>query len=148
MSYSHVTLYIYLALLLHFKNNFNTANLSNLWDYERLFPKALPKKCVGGNQKKYWDVINNEIIRIIGISKEDFDSYINECKKLQLNCIKSNYKYIENVKKKAIIKIKSDEEKMTEAEVRKDYIECKTFILTNKLDKFLENIKRFRLKNK
>ena len=140
--------YIYLALLLHFKNNFNTANLSNLWDYERLFPKALPKKCVGGNQKKYWDVINNEIIRIIGISKEDFDSYINECKKLQLNCIKSNYKYIENVKKKAIIKIKSDEEKMTEAEVRKDYIECKTFILTNKLDKFLENIKRFRLKNK
>ena len=65
-----------------------------------------------------------------------------------MNCIKSNYKYIENVKKKAIIKIKSDEEKMTETEVRKDYIECKTFILTNKLDKFLENIKRFRLKNK
>lgn len=64
--------YKYLALLLNFKEKYDTKKLKELWNYERIFPEPLKKSMQGGNKKAYWDAINKEIISIAGISKDDF----------------------------------------------------------------------------
>lgn len=139
--------YIYLALLLHFKNRFDTDDLAELWDYDRLFPKTLPKKSEEGNRKLYWNVVDNELIRITGITSDIFYSYIENCKLIQLECVQYNYDHIRNEKEKIINKIRYDEKNMSESEVREAYAEYKISNETKKLDDYMKRIKDFRLKN-
>lgn len=138
--------YVLLAVLLHFKDKFQTAKLSELWDYDRLFPKQLPKKSKDGNRKLYWDVIEREIIRIIGISDEEFCDYLKMCKAKQRECINKNYEYIRRRKEQLIEDIRAEAAKMSEKEVREAYIGYKIKIETKRMDDCMERIKKFRLK--
>ena len=45
--------YKYLAFLLKYKNRYNSTDLRNLWDYDRLFPNALTKSIPNGNKTSY-----------------------------------------------------------------------------------------------
>lgn len=86
--------YVYLAMLLHFKDRFEPHTLADMWDYNRLFPKKLEKETKEGNKKQYWHVIEKELLRILGISQMEYQEYIEKCKKHQMECVKKNYDYI------------------------------------------------------
>ena len=137
--------YIYLALLLHFKDKFSPERIAELWQYDRLFPKALPKKSRMGNRKLYWEVINAEIMRITHLGENEFVSYINQCKAIQMECIEQNYNLIKMQKDIIVEQIKKDEAAMTEQEVREAFAEYKISTMTKSLDDFMERIKNFRL---
>lgn len=138
--------YIYLALLLNFKSQFDTENLAELWQYERLFPKPLPKKSKTGNRKLYWDVINVELMRIMNITESEFLLYLEKCKKFQLTCVRENYNLVKEKKKNIVKKIKLETDSMTEQEVREEFAQYKIKTMTQNLDNFMERIENFRLK--
>lgn len=138
--------YIYLSLLLNFKDHFDTSTLAELWQYERLFPKPLPKKSKTGNRKLYWDVIDKELIRIMGITDSEFTSYLKKCKSLQSKCIKKNYDLIKEYKSNIVKEIKLEAKTMTEQEVRENFAKYKINTMTKNLDNFMERIENFRMK--
>lgn len=137
--------YIYLALLLHYKDRYNTLKIQKLWNYEKLFPQALPKKMKGGNRKPYWDKINAVLMNIIGINKQEYNNYLLKCKNFQRQCIKSKLEKLENQKQKIIQHIKDECQLLDTKELRKELIDYKISKETEKLNALIQNINKFRL---
>ena len=137
--------YIHLALLLHFKSKYQTVNLKNLWNYDKLFPIRLSKKISGGNRNAYWDTINSEIISILGISQNDFLEYFKKYKNLQTECIKKNIDKLIKSKEIIIKKIKTECNALSIEELRENFLEYRIENETRKIDEFIDRIRNFRL---
>lgn len=138
--------YIYLATILHYKNNFNPATLINLWNYDRLFPTALEKKMEGGNKIPYWDKINGELARILNISNQELCNQINTYKEIQKYCINEILKALNEKKGAIVCRIKNQCEQMSDKEARKELAAYKIDNETKNLDDYIGRIKKFRLK--
>ena len=78
--------YKYFAFLL----KYNSTDLRNLWDYDRLFPNAFTKSIPNGNKTSYWNVINKEIKAITHVSQDEFEQFFDYAEKLLTQCIQAN----------------------------------------------------------
>ena len=138
--------YKYLALILHYKDNFTDEELLGLWDYERLFPEKLPKKIQNGNKKLYWQVINAEMIRILKISAKDLADYMSNVETMIVNCVKANYKVIEEIKAKRVKHIAESVEREVDIEkLKKEIINYKVQAETSDLDDIMTRMVEWRM---
>ena len=137
--------YIHLALLLHFRRKKSTKKLKKLWDYEKLFPDPLKKNVDGGNRLAYWKAVNGEICSILKISESDFCAYFEKCKNLQFKCIRKNIEKLQEIKTQTIKNIKNECEKLSEEELRKEFVKYKIKAETSRIDEFIDRIRKFRL---
>ena len=87
--------YKYLAFLLKYSTQYDTKNLVQLWDHARIFPVALKNKAT--NKKDYWDIINQEIIRITKTTPEVLSIFMSSADQSINNCIKANIAYLQKV---------------------------------------------------
>lgn len=131
---------------MHFKDNYSTNELENLWNYKKLFPNRLEKKIIGGNRNAYWKVINEEIISTLKITAVEFKSYFQKCKDLQIECIKKNIEKLRESKKQIIEQIEKDCDKLSVEELKKNFLEYKIKVETQQIDEFINRIVEFRLK--
>lgn len=108
--------YKYLALLLHFKKSYSTCDLVKLWEYKTLFPQKITKK--ENNKKKYWDIIDKEILSICHISQKQLENFIKyadieieSCIKADLDKLKQHQKHIISIIQEEINNISNTEAK-------------------------------------
>ncbi len=138
--------YKYLSFLLKYKNNFNTTDLANLWDYNRIFPTILPKKMQGGNRNAYWLKIDAEILRITKTTPQELRKYISEADKLIHECILANLTILEKNKYDISFSIKDSINAETDInKLKREIIEYKTISETSTLTALISRIKNFRL---
>lgn len=120
--------------------------IRDLWDYDRLFPEKLPKKMAGGNKKTYWEVIDNEILRITGATREEYEDYLSKADKLIRECILSNIKCLQRVSKDIEQSIKQSIEAISDMQVlKKTLTEYKIERETFNLKRTIDRISEFRL---
>jgi hypothetical protein len=137
--------YIYLAMILHYKSNFETDRLIELWDYERLFPHPLEKKVNGGNRVPYWYTINKELMRVLCITKQELNDALIFYKGLQQNHIKQILRRLTEKKEKIIIDIQNSCNQMNEKQVREELESYKIEKETREVNNFIDRIKKFRI---
>lgn len=138
--------YKYLSFLLKYKSNYDTNNLSSLWDYNRIFPSALPKKMQGGNRTAYWLKINKEIVQITNTSAQELLKYMSNADILIRECILANLSILEKNKAIIIANIQTAVNAETDINnLKKEIIEYKTEAETGTLNDLINRIKSFRL---
>lgn len=138
--------YKYLSFLLKYKDRYSTSSLSNLWDYNRLFPSALQKKMQGGNRTAYWHKINAEICTITNTTPAELTSYIAAADNLIQECILANLAILENNKADIISEINASVNGETDIEkLKREIIAYKTQAETGTLTDLITRIKNFRL---
>lgn len=138
--------YKYLSFLLKYKNNFNTADLAALWDYNRIFPTTLQKKMQGGNRNAYWLKIDSEIVRITKTTPKELGKYISEADKLIRECILANLAILEKNKSDIISSINDSVNAETDInKLKRKIIEYKTAAETGTLTDLISRINNFRL---
>lgn len=138
--------YKYLSFLLKYKDRYNTTDLANLWDYNRLFPNTLTKKMAGGNKSAYWKVIDAEIVRITKTSNSELKGYMTSADALIRECILANLKILENNKSAIIEAINNSVSSESNIDkLKKEIIAYKTASETKTLTDLISRIKNFRL---
>lgn len=135
--------YKYLSLILFYKNNFEINKLSELWDYDLLFPTPLLKK--DNNKTKYWNKIDSTLLNILNIERHDFDLYIENCNKLMRIYIKTNLRLLQFENDKRIKAIKNEIEEKNYEELKQLYIKDKIYFETKQILDLIARIKNFRL---
>ena len=138
--------YKYLSFLLKNKSKYNTKDLSNLWDYNRIFPTALQKKMQGGNRNAYWLKIDAEIVRITNTSSQELKTYISAADKLIRECILANLAILEKNKSDIIADINKSVNSETDInKLKREIIDYKTAAETGTLTDLISRINNFRL---
>lgn len=137
--------YKYLALLLNFKDRYDTLKLRELWDYNRLFPAILSKNMESGNKTKYWTVINKEILRITGIDQKEFDDFMTCADSKIYNCVEANLQLLESKRKELIAGIKTEVFNLDEKILRESLIDFRIKSETKTIDQLIGHIQNFRL---
>lgn len=117
----------------------------SLWDYNRLFPTILSKNIEGGNKTKYWSIINKEILRITGISQNEFDDFIICANSKIYNCIEANLQLLESKRNELIAGIKIDVSKLDEEILRESLIDFRIKSETKVINQLIGHIQDFRL---
>lgn len=137
--------YKYLALLLHYKNKYKTADLQKLWNYKSIFPEKIPKKAKGGNKKQYWEKINGVISEIISEPQSEIDAYMTQAETKIAECVLCHIVLLNNIKDNRIKKIKDHINSETDINKLKNMlIDYQIEIETDEIDVMIERIKRFR----
>jgi len=137
--------YKYLSFLLINKANYDVKKLESLWDYERLFPNPLSKDMPGGNRDAYWSVINNEIINITGLPREDLQRHIQKSDTIIRDCVQSNLLNLEHRRQSIINKIRHDVDSKDIENIREDFAKYMINAETSTIDVLIARIKKFRL---
>ncbi len=138
--------YKYLSFLLKYKNNYNTNDLEQLWNYNRIFPTILEKNMVGGNRNIYWLKIDTEIIRITKTSPKILDEYKAHSDSLINTCIKQNLLALQGKRYDIITEIQMSVDKETNLNtLKKDVITYRISTETRNLDELINRINKFRL---
>lgn len=136
--------YKYLSVLLFSKNRYNTNDLQNLWDYERLFPSPLVKTMAGGNKDAYWRVINQEILRITGVSPDEFKRYLQLCDQIINACVSANLANMVHLRQSIIDRIKAEVESEDIETLREHLVLYMTDAETALINDLIMRIKSFR----
>ena len=137
--------YKYLSYLLHHKGSFSVNDLTNLWDYKRIFPDKLPQTMAGGNKTPYWNKIDAEIVKITGTSKETLRAYMDAAGALIADCVNKNIAFLQNERRKTVDRITEDVNKVNDiAQLRAQLQEYMVQTQTKEVDQMLERIKEFR----
>jgi len=137
--------YKYLSLFLKFKDSFNPSHLEFLWDYEKIFKNQLLKKMEGGNKKAYWSAINEQILDISNISKDDFLTFMKEAD-IKINTyIKGIIKDLKQTKENITNSIRYEIEQEDIDKIREKYTEYKIHQETELFDILIKRITDFRL---
>ena len=138
--------YKYLSYLLKTKSNYSTTELSELWDYSRIFPNILPKKMKGRNKKAYWSKIDSEILNITHTTSEELHNYILQADQLIKECIQANLERLEYQKGAIITEINNSINTETDInKLKEEIIEYKIAAETGNLTDLINRIKNFRL---
>ncbi len=137
--------YKYLALLLNFKEDYDTSNLRKLWDYERIFPEPLKKTMAGGNKKQYWEAINREIVSITRIRPKDFEDFL-YCADMKINeCVKANLQLLIDKRNELVKTIRQEVDSLDAAQLRESLSEFRIKSETKIIDSLIGRIQEFRL---
>lgn len=128
----------YLGFLLHYKDSFVINNLTNLWDYQRLFPQQTDQK------EDYWKVINAEISRITGKNATEISEYMELADDFIEDIVNDGLTYLENYREFIISSASLEVQNMSLDDLIKMYIDFKISSETEALDKNIDNIKNFR----
>lgn len=134
--------YKYLAFLLAYSNLYNTNDLINLWDFEKLFPSPLKNKVT--NKKEYWDKINNEIIKITNTSSEILNFFLSYADKLINRYVEYNILYLNDKIKKIKMKKKEELDRLDKETLEKKLLDLMIKEDTKDIEQSLKNINRFR----
>lgn len=135
--------YKYLALLLYFKNKYNTEDLKELWNYEKLFPVEITKR--EDNKQCYWKVINKTIENICHITSKDINEFIeNANSKIKL-CIVANLERLQQHKNEIINHIKEEIANINNKEAKQLLQQYKIEKETENINILCKRIKKFRL---
>lgn len=138
--------YKYLSYLLKNKSKYKTTDLATLWDYNRIFPKALLKNMHGGNRTAYWAKIDAEIVRITNTTPQELRTYISDANTLIKECILANLAILEQNRSSIIAHINTSVNAETDInKLKKEIIEYKTATETGTLTDLINRIKNFRL---
>lgn len=137
--------YKYIALLLNFKERYDTVRLKNLWNYSEIFPEPLKKTVAGGNKKRYWEAINRQILAVTGIAQNEFDDFL-YCADARIeSCIRENLHLLECKREELVKQIKKEVEALDEKELRNSLIEFRIKSETTIIDNLIGRIQEFRL---
>lgn len=134
--------YIHMAYILNNKHNFNSFNLKELWNYERIFPQIIRKK--GGNRDEYWEKINSEIVSITNTNKSQLNQFISESKDKKQNYIKEILEKLENHLKERQKETYDELEKMSTKEIKDLLVSLRIKDEEEDLKKRINNIKDYR----
>lgn len=138
--------YKYLAYLLATKYKYNPNDLSQLWNYNRIFPSTLLKKTPGGNRIAYWEKINAEILRITHTSHLELQRYLTYADALINQCINENLYILEQNKANIINQINSSVNAEKDInKLKEEIIAYKTAAETEPITELICRIKNFRL---
>ncbi|MBR4375040.1 MAG: HindIII family type II restriction endonuclease [Treponema sp.] len=135
--------YKYLALILHFRNRFDSKNLKKLWDYDRLFPKALKDK--KNNKERYWKTINNELLLVLNIKQDEFEEYLKIAESKITNYIQGQTIYFSSLKETVKAAITKEINGYDLETARKKLMEIRLETETKRYTEIIERIKKFRL---
>lgn len=135
--------YKYIALLLKYKNNIKNDSILNLWNYNVLFPDKLSNK--KNNKSNYWNILNKTIRGILNITEKEFSNTLENFDNKIKKCIEEHIKNL--TQHSSIMKenIKRNVNMLTPEKAKKEYIEYKTRIETEPINKTIRRIKTFRL---
>lgn len=137
--------YKYLALLLNFKDEYDTTKLKELWNYERIFSQPLKKTIPNGNKKAYWSAINKEIIAITGISQEQFDDFLC-CADIKINeCVLANLRLLMKKRDELIELIKREVSALDITQLRNALMESRIKSETVIINNLIGRIQEFRM---
>ena len=137
--------YKYLALLLNFKDDYDTNRLKELWNYERIFPNPLKKTMQGGNKKAYWEAINKEILSITRVSQKDFDDFL-YCADTKINeCVRANLKILTDKRNELVKTIRQEVNSLDATQLRESLSEFRIKSETKIIDNLIGRIQEFRL---
>lgn len=137
--------YKYLALLLNFKDEYDTAKLKVLWNYEKIFPQPLKKTMPDGNKKAYWSAINNKIISTTGISKEKFDDFL-YCADMKIeDCVQANLRLLMDKRDELIKLIRQEVNALNTAQLRNAFAESRIKSETTIINSLIGHIQEFRM---
>ena len=134
--------YKYLAYLLDYSDSYNTKNLAELWDYERIFPTSLKNKST--NKKEYWDKINEEIIRITNTSSEKLKSFMKKADSMITGCAQANVDYLEELIESITLEKKKQLDEMDKESLEEKLLALMIKEDTKSIKQSLTNINKFR----
>lgn len=138
--------YKYLAFLLKYKNRYNSTDLRNLWDYDRLFPNALTKSIPNGNKTSYWNIINKEIKAITHVSQDEFEQFFDYAEKLITQCIQANLEVLAHRKDEIINNISAEVSSINDINtLKKEIIQYRISSETDYLNSLISRIINFRI---
>lgn len=134
----------YLAFFLKAKEDddlaFDVSMLANLWDFKRIFPQRV------GTRTDYWAVIDAEIIKIVGCSKDYLTNFLREADDLLLQYVVEEKDFLTQKVAERTKAVNKEVESLSDTEIREAYTSHKIKQETQLIHTYIDRINKFRLR--
>lgn len=131
-----------LAMLLHYKNAFDTSRFFELWDYETLFPAAHSSV----SNKKHYHAAIDHVIKdwLKDVKSTQYKRFVTKQQRQYEAVKESHLELLGHIKEQIEIKAEKETAKKTEEEVRAELIRLMMLMESERLEKYEANIESFR----